>query len=199
MCVCVSILASKGSFSDLIFEVSQQGDTALGYLQCPMKLGNQAGSRSWSLPRTCSESTIFIFSTCIMARWPSQKPPMPFMANIRTTWEFPITQPSNQSNHRRLAVFQVCVCVCVCLCQESIYGSDILYIWRFPKIGIPQTSRHIFVFDLWFWGSPSLGNTHINIFTPSPGVQPKGLSCHEFFRVCLGFVWGLFRVCLGFI
>ena len=146
MCVCESILASKGSFSDLIFEVSQQGDTALGYLQCPMKLGNQAGSRSWSLPRTCSESTIFIFSTCIMARWPSQKPPMPF-----------------------------------------------------PKIGIPQTSRHIFVFDLWFWGSPSLGNTHINIFTPSPGVQPKGLSCHEFFRVCLGFVWGLFRVCLGFI
>ena len=30
--------------------------------------------------------------------------------------------------------------------------------------------------------------------TPRPGVPPRGLSCHQLFRVCLGFVWGLLSV-----
>ena len=34
---------------------------------------------------------------------------------------------------------------------------------------------------------------------PKPGVPPGGLSCHQLFRVCLGFVWGLVGGCLGFI
>ena len=104
---------SKGSFSELIFKVSRQGETAFDYiytyLLCPMKLGNQVGSRSWWFLRTCSESTIFNFSTCIMARWPNQKPPMSFTAKQGLHGNFP--ELNRVIHHRRLAVFQVCVCI----------------------------------------------------------------------------------------
>ena len=116
MCVWISPrfnMFSKGSFSELIFKVSRQGETAFDYiytyLLCPMKLGNQVGSRSWWFLRTCSESTIFNFSTCIMARWPNQKPPMSFTAKQGLHGNFP--ELNRVIHHRRLAVFQVCVCV----------------------------------------------------------------------------------------
>ena len=52
--------------------------------------------------------------------------------------------------------------------------------------------------------NPKFGITVWNIYlytynyTPRPGVPPRSLSCHQLFRVCLGFVQGLFRVYPGF-
>ena len=82
------------------------------YLLSPMKLGNQVGSRSWWFLRTCSESTIFNFSTCIMARWPNQKTPMSFTAKQGLHGNFPelnrvITPPSTTCGLSSVCVYRL--------------------------------------------------------------------------------------------
>ena len=54
-----------------------------------------------------SRCTSFQHHPCIMARWISKKPPMSLYGETRPSWDFPTIQSSNQSNQRRLPVYQV--------------------------------------------------------------------------------------------
>jgi hypothetical protein len=120
-CMCVSIPVSKG-FSQ--FSIFKKG--GLPDLKRQLQVADMDSGCRIHVPVLNYQVSIFRFemqqfSTSILYHGKVAKPKTAHVVLrrfARPSWEFPITQSSNQSNHRGLAVFQVWVgggAVSVCL------------------------------------------------------------------------------------